>query len=418
MKKIAIKTVLFSIILLISLGVKASGPIKIGVITDTHYLSEKLMDNGKAVNDYIKASGKNIKDAPAVLNKVLDDYLHSDIEVLLICGDITKDGEKESHFDFLNKLKPLQEKGIRIFTIPGNHDINMPNAVKFEGSKTVPVSNISPIEFEEIYADCGYKNAIKKDTASLSYVAELNNKTWLLAIDAARYKEYTTRSISAGRILPSTEKWIVSVLDEARKKDIQVIGMMHWGLTEHIVYQSMFFKDYLVSDWQRLASLFADKGMKTIFTGHFHSNDISAFTSDKGNIIYDIETGTLSAYPFSYRFVELSKDKMNINTKNIIATDQNLNLAEKDKERMQDLSHKQAIQKLKNFGFGLSDLVTVKFADVFSQIFILHAYGDEKPDEHLKESMKQLSAMMDTSMDMNEIELDFPPEDNNLEIIF
>jgi 3',5'-cyclic AMP phosphodiesterase CpdA len=120
---------LYILFLLFTTSILAGKPIKIGVITDTHYLSEKLTDDGYALQDYIQVSGKNIKDAPAVLDKVLDDYLHSDIEVLLVNGDMTKDGEKQSHLDFVNKLKPLQDKGVKVFVIPGNHDINMPNSV-------------------------------------------------------------------------------------------------------------------------------------------------------------------------------------------------------------------------------------------------------------------------------------------------
>lgn len=412
------KQLFLYILFILSCSIYANRPIKIGVITDTHYLSEKLMDNGKALQEYIAASGKNIKDVPAVLDKVLNDYLNSDIEVLLICGDMTKDGEKQSHLDFTAKLKPLQDKGIKIFVIPGNHDINMPNAVGFKGDKWYRTENISPSEFTDIYGTYGYNNAIERDSASLSYVAALDNNTWLLAIDAAKYKEYKTRSISSGRILPETEKWLVKILDKAKKENIQVVGMMHWGLTEHILYQSMFFKDYLVEDWKRLANLFADKGMKVIFTGHFHSNDISLFTSDNGNKIYDIETGTLSAYPFSYRFVELSKDRINIKTSNITSIPQNPALAQDDKQRMQTLSEKMATGKLKSFNFGLSKDVSDKFADVLSQIFILHISGDEKPDEQLKQSLKELSALMDSPMDVNEIELDFPPADNNVEIFF
>lgn len=271
----------------------ASEPIRIGVITDTHYLSEKLMDNGTALQQYIKSSGKNIKATPVVLDKVLNDYLKSDIEVLFVCGDITKDGERQSHLDFIEKLKPLQARGVKVYVIPGNHDINMPNAVGYKGNKTYKVPNITPSEFLGLYADCGYKEALKRDTTSLSYVVRLNDNTWLLAIDAGRYNEYKTSSISGGKVKATTERWMMDVLSEAKSNNIQVVGMMHWGLTEHIMYQSMFFKDYLVNDWQRLANLFADNGMKVIFTGHFHSNDISLFTSDKGNKIYDIETGTL-----------------------------------------------------------------------------------------------------------------------------
>jgi len=44
----------------------------------------------------------------------------SDIEVLLIPGDLTKDGEKLSHLELVQKLEPIIEKGIQTFVIPGN----------------------------------------------------------------------------------------------------------------------------------------------------------------------------------------------------------------------------------------------------------------------------------------------------------
>jgi hypothetical protein len=282
----------------------------------------------------------------------------------------------------------------------------------------LPTANISSGDFAALYKDCGYGNAPERDQNSLSYAAPLDDNTWLLAIDAAGYKEYATGSTTAGKISPETEKWILDILSKARRKDIQVIGMMHWGLAEHIMYQSVIFKDYLVDDRERLANLFADNGMKAVFTGHFHSNDITAFTSDKGNIIYDIETGTLSAYPFSYRFVELDNAGMKIETRNITSVAGNPDLAEEDRQRMLKLSTGLAKGKLRKSGYELPDETSALLANVLGQIFIRHAYGDEKIDGALKDSIDKLSGSMDSPIDINEIQLDFPPADNNLYIKF
>lgn len=408
--------ILFSLFTVVSCA--AQGPVlRMGVITDTHYLSPTLMDGGSAMQDYVLRSGKNVEVVPAALDQVLTDYLNSDIEVLLICGDMTKDGEKQSHIDFAAKLKPLQEKGIKIYVIPGNHDINRPDAVEFRGNKKLKVANVSPDEFTDIYADCGYRGALKYDTASLSYVAKLNHKTWLLAIDAAFYS--TGEASSRGNIEPDTEQWIVDVLDEAQGKGIQVVGMMHWGLNEHIPYQSMVFPEYLIFDWQRLQSLFADKGMKAIFTGHFHSNDITAFTSDAGNTIYDVETGTLSAYPFAYRFVSLSADAMDIATKHVTSLPDFPNLANDDKVRMRELAKDKALGKLKKMGLDMSDETTFLFAGVLGEVFVLHAYGDEKVDDNLRLRIKELIATMNGSTDeLLDFQLDFPPADNDVRIEF
>lgn len=412
------KHIVLQLLLYLSIGLSASNPLKIGVITDTHFLSPQLMDDGYALQDYILSTGKNVKDVPAVLDQVLNDYLQSDIEILLVTGDMTKDGEKQSHIEFTNKLKPLLQKGVKIYAIPGNHDINMPNSIKFAGNKKLPVPNISPEDFTDIYADFGYNNTLRRDSASLSYVTELSDNTWLLAIDAARYKEYTTHSLSSGKITPQTEQWIVDILDEAKQKNIQVIGMMHWGLTEHIMHQSTFFTDYLVQDWKRLAALFADKGLKAIFTGHFHSNDITAFTSESGNTIYDIETGTLVSYPYAYRFVEYTPEKMTINTKHVVSVPDNPNLAEEDKKRMQILSEKQSVSRLKNSGYTLSDSVAEQMAKILGKVFVLHTYGDEQIDDDLRQMIEQLANEMDAPLDMADFAIDFAPADNNVEIVF
>lgn len=404
--------------LLISSVTFANEPLKIGVITDTHYLSEQLMDNGYALDEYIYVSGKNVKYVPAILDQVLNDYLQSDIQVLLVCGDITNDGEKQSHIDFLKKLEPLQKKGVKVYVIPGNHDVNMPHPISFKGNKKFPTDNVSSAMFAELYNNCGYGNAINRDASSLSYVAELNNDTWLLAIDAAKYADYTTSSITSGRILPETEKWVLAMLEEAKLQNKHLIGMMHWGLTEHIIYQSLFFKEYLVDDWKRLANLFADNGMKAIFTGHFHSNDITAFHSDNGSTIYDIETGTLSAYPFSYRFVTLDKGGMSVDTKNIVSIPEKPDLAEADKARMLALSTRLSKIKLKGLGYDLSSDALALFSEVLGQIFIKHAYGDEKVDDQLKQTMEKLATLMETPIDTDDVVLDFPPADNNIEIKF
>lgn len=397
-----------------------SQSLKMGVISDTHYLSEQLMDNGSAIENAVNTSGKDLLAVPEIIDQVLAEYLKSDIKVLLIPGDMTKDGEKQSHIDFVKKLQPLLDKGIKVFVIPGNHDINVPNPSGYKGEKTYPVENITPADFSQIYSNCGYADALKRDTASLSYVAKLDDNSWLLAIDGCRYKEYSTSTISSGQISPATEQWILDVLAEAKQKDIQVMGMMHHGLVEHIMFQATFFKDYVINDWQRLAPLFADSGMKVIFTGHFHANDITEYRSPAGNKIYDIETGSLCAYPFAYRFIEMDKKGLKISTKNITSIPSNLNLAEDNRNTMFQRGRSIAMGKLRSMGMQLPDVTLSLMADMIGKIFVMHLAGDEVVDDELKKTIKQLSKELDSSVPVpvDNLELDFYPADNNVEITF
>lgn len=410
------RKLLFITYLLFTIQLGASEPLKIGVITDIHYLSEQLMDNGYAINSYVYENGKNVIAAPEVLDKVVSDYLNSDINVLFISGDLTKNGEKLSHIDFREKLRPLYDKGVKIFVLPGNHDINIPNPLRYQGNKTFKTENINSEDFANIYADYGYKNAISEDSNSLSYLAELDESTWLLALDVARYQEYKDRPISSGKLKSETEVWMLAILQKAKEQNKQVIAMMHWGIVEHIPFQNRFFPNYLVDDNKRIASLLADNGVKIVFTGHFHSNDITEYVSEKGNQIYDIETGALASYPFSYRLLELSNEQLKIETRNITATENHPNLVAENKEILKRIATARALPMIEKLEIPFPKNKHNQLAEIASDIFLLHLYGDEKVSEDTKTKLVNIFVEMGFPVDdnLNDLNIDFPPVDNNV----
>lgn len=410
------RKLLFITYILFATQLGAVEPLKIGVITDIHYLSEQLMDDGYAINSYVYENGKNVIAAPEVLDKVVSDYLDNNIDVLLVSGDLTKDGEKLSHHDFREKLKPLYNKGVKIFVLPGNHDINIPNPLKYQGNKTFKTENIRAEDFANIYADYGYRQAISRDNNSLSYLAELNPSTWLLSLDVARYQEYKDRPISSGKLKPSTESWMVEILHTAKEQNKQVIAMMHWGVVEHIPFQNRFFPNYLIEDNNRIATLLADNGVKVIFTGHFHSNDITEYVSEKGNKIYDIETGALVSYPFAYRFVTIVENKLKVETRNITATENHPHLVADNREIIKRIATSRALPMIEKLEIPFPQNRYKDLTEIASEIFLLHLYGDEKVAKETKEKLIDIFVEMGFPVDenLNDLNIDFPPLDNNV----
>lgn len=410
------KKLLCILLLFLSIHLSATEPLRIGVITDIHYLSEQLMDNGYSINSYTYETGKNVIAVPEVLDQVIAEYVDSDIEVLLISGDLTKDGEKQSHIEFKSKLKPLVDKGVKIFVVPGNHDINMPNSIRYQGNKTFDTENISPKQFEEIYADYGYKDAIVRDTNSLSYVAALNSSTWLLTLDVACYDEYKDKPTSAGRLKDGTKQWMLDVLQQAKDEGKQVIAMMHWGAVEHIPFQARFFPHYLVEDNKNIATLLADNGVKIVFTGHFHSNDITEFVSEKGYKIYDVETGALVSYPFAYRSVEVTKEQVKIETKNISSTPNHPKLAAESRENLKRIATTRALPMLKKMNFDFPENKQKQLAEIAGEFFVLHLLGDEKVNKEIRDQLLEIFIEMGFPIDddINKVEIDLFPADNNV----
>lgn len=411
------RNIFFLLSILLSWSLFAQQPLKIAIISDTHYLSPKLANNGIALENFESATSRNIEDLHQVLSQVLTKLKTYNPDVLLVAGDITNHGERDSHIDFVAKLKPLTERGTRIFVVPGNHDVNVPNAKAYIGDTPTATSSISAQEFEQIYAQYGYADATKRDSSSLSYLTEVNDSIWLLGIDSNKYKENTTTTISAGRILPETMKWILKILEEANSKNILVLGMMHHGLVEHMPYQSTFMPDYLIDDWERNAETLADNGLKVIFTGHFHSNDITLLTTPKGNKIYDIETGSLAGYPFPYRLITLQNNKLNIESYFIDSIPGKPDLQEEYRLKSEKTARRIAQSKIDSMALPIPSELKDTLIELIVKMQILHMKGDEKIDLEMQQMIEQLSELLGNSnADFSSFELDFPPADNFVEI--
>ena len=406
----------FFFLLCLSLTAPASGPVKIGVISDVHFLSQKLTSESEVLAAFERATGRNIRDLHEVLDSVLLDFQKKEVDVLLISGDLTNHGERQSHIDLTEKLERIRQSGTKVFVVPGNHDINVPDSKAYTGERAVSVESISSDEFAQRYAPFGYGDAFCRDTSSLSYAAEINERTWLLCFDTNRYQDHTNTSITGGRILPQTVQWAESILRLARARNIAVLGMMHHGLVEHMPYQSDFFADYLIEEWQENAGILADAGLKVVFTGHFHSNDISLFTSPSGNTVYDVETASLAMYPFAYRTMQLIDGKLSIDTHFVTSVSGNPGLADQYRSQLEAVTRRVARSRIKGSGVSLPVETEDALVKLIVMMQLMHVRGDEVPDDEIKSAVRSFAGLLDNEESDPDFLFDFPPADNRLVI--
>lgn len=278
--------------------------VKMMVISDIHYFDPSLFSTplNASFQEYIASDRKLIVESSAILKSVLASVETEKPDVLLISGDLTKDGEKIDHEALAAMFKTLSEKGIKVLVIPGNHDVNNPAAYSYLGTSKTQIANVSASEFATIYSNCGYGNAVERDANSLSYVSEPVNGIWVLGIDACHY---SPTSETAGSISASTLAWIKTIIAKAKSENKILVSMMHHGLLEHFAGQSTLFSEYVISDWSNVSTTLADLGLNVIFTGHFHAQDIAKKTTANG-FVFDIETGSTVTAPCPYRVVTLN----------------------------------------------------------------------------------------------------------------
>ncbi len=301
----------------------APQPVRVGVLSDIHLYPTSLGTSGSALAAYIAADPKMLIESEAILNAAIDGLIQEHVKFVIIPGDLTKDGELASHVLMAKHLAKLEQRGIQVYVVPGNHDINNPDAVRYLGDKTRPVAGVTPQLFRAIYQRFGYGQAIARDANSLSYVAEPTPGLWLLAIDSCKYDESKTNEhpVVSGRIRPETMAWIQGVMQDANVQGKQVMAFMHHGVNQHFFGEEQFFGDFLLDDWAATSIQLAQTGLKVVFTGHYHSTD-AAYLVDQSltplSQLCDVETASLAVYPCAYRVATLdSQSQLHIETRRV-----------------------------------------------------------------------------------------------------
>ena len=295
--------------------------LKIAVVSDIHYMDPSLLINsgasGTAFQDYLDQDPKLIQYSDPIFRNVLIDIKAEKPDILLVPGDLTKDGEKVSHLAMAGFFNQLRREGIEVYVVPGNHDINNAKAKVFNGDNAFPVEMTSRTDFETIYGNFGYHNAISRDPNSLSYVVQPRGDLRIIGIDASKYEEYGPEGdVPSGRIKPATLTWILAQLALAKQQHITIFAMMHHNLIEHYDGQSQLDPGYVIDDYVNVANTLVDAGLKIIFTGHYHANDISSYIHN-GKELFDIQTGSLVTAPSPYRMITVKDSTLDVSTKTV-----------------------------------------------------------------------------------------------------
>jgi len=291
------------------------------VFSDLHIYDPTLGTEGKAFEDYLADDRKLLRESTEIMEAAVAAMENEKASFVLVSGDLTKDGERVSHELVANYLSQLEASGKQIYVVPGNHDIKNGHSFKYIGDSTERVPNITAAEFEQIYGEFGYKEALYRDPASLSYVAEPQAGLWLLALDSCIYAENVEdeEPITDGKFSPSTLQWVEEMLEKAARENKAVIVMLHHGIVEHYVGQEKNFGEYVLDDFSAVSKLLAMYNARLVFTGHYHAQDITvARWPETNKFVFDIETGSLVTYPVPYRIISIdAAQKAAVRTKHI-----------------------------------------------------------------------------------------------------
>ncbi|HEM3463801.1 TPA: metallophosphoesterase [Streptococcus suis] len=269
---------------------------KIWIITDLHYLSQDLFDDGEAFS-YIEktAAGKDLRYGKERMEALVEQVEREHPSLLLVSGDLTLNGEKQSMVELSQYFTQIEEKGTEVLVIPGNHDIASGWARAFKGDQQVVTDQVTAQQFSDIFDDHGYQQASSRDQASLSYLAKPFSNAWFLMIDSNIYSDGYGKGAppTNGRIKKETLDWIEVQLQAAKEAGVNLIPVVHHNVLQQ---HAMLSKGYTLDNAADLKALFNQYGIQFGFSGHTHSQNI--VEEDLGQVSYsEVVNGAFSIYP-------------------------------------------------------------------------------------------------------------------------
>lgn len=297
------------------------------VMSDVHYLSPDLIAKNASYEIAENSDRKMFSESADILDRALDVVVEQAPDMVIVPGDLTKDGEYLCHEQVADRYRRAQEaifeatgKQTKFYVINGNHDLNNHHAKDFasagaEDTVAPDAQRTNPTEYKtDIWADFGYPEAtafFDKDgtrDGSLSYVVRPCPGLTLIVVDSCSYNldggDGTLAQETQDGMTQELLDWVCAQAKAAKAAGNVVVAMQHHGIVEHFGYEDEIFGEYLVNknlSYTAVAEAYADAGISAVFTGHMHANDIAAHTSAAGNTVYDIETGSLVTYPSHMR---------------------------------------------------------------------------------------------------------------------
>lgn len=224
-------------LLLMLLCVPAAAQVKIAATADLH------------VNPVIRGTSF-VNPLEPIHMKITEAFLwdaaEQGVDAILLLGDITNQGRLSQHQAILPLLRKAEEAGVRVFVLPGNHDIG----------------EVSTDQFARLYADFGYAEAVSRDASSLSYSVLLEDHL-LLMLDTGGYG---SQQLTA-RLTDQTLSWMQSQLAWAKEKGLQVIAAGHYPLCTKQACEFI--------GKEKAIRLFEDYGVQLYLCGHLHKRCVA-----------------------------------------------------------------------------------------------------------------------------------------------
>lgn len=280
-------------------------------LSDLHYQSKSVWKGTSW--EIEKEEGSTLsRFSEEITKKVIDDIKKDhEIDTIIITGDITNQGDRESHMEMVDILRDLVNSGKKVYTMIASHDFSChPFIIQDGWAKTAIDEFRSEKDACAFYKEFGPNQAISVDDETLSYVVQLNDKIRYISINPSYGdKERNSEMYFSDAFM----LWVKEQADKARNDGCIIIAGVHYPiLTPSPMYKLVGGISCFIKDPIERARQFADMGINLLLTGHTHIFSMNNMVFENSNNFYQVTTSALTAYPPLYRKIEIDENTSDV----------------------------------------------------------------------------------------------------------
>ena len=192
-----------------------------------------------------------------------------------------------------------------------------------EGNPSLGLTEVKPTDEEvagfKVDKDMEYYARASRHGAC-SYVARVNGIT-ILGIDANSHKWTGVKTgaklsvtsslgwqeTTGGYMTEAQLNWLADVVkDDVRDRKL-VLALAHENVLPHFDTEDEVISLFCYDNWEDVYTNMADNGIRYVFTGHQHTNDIESDVSQRGSVFYDFETGSTTCMGAGWRELDIKQ---------------------------------------------------------------------------------------------------------------
>ncbi len=230
-----------------------------------------------------------------------------DTDTVLITGDLTNHGEAYSHEEVKALLQEFTDKGGNPYVYPDTHDYPyFPVHGYGENGEKVPTEHLPEEEVKAMYCPFGRDKAFDTFDDGTTYIAEILPGLYHIAMD---YDFADKENHQSPEFSDELMAWVKKHTEKAAEKGATVICSTHRPIVAPSPAYEVVGKGHSFPDGERRARELADMGVRLFFSGHSHIQCMKEIVSEKGNILYSVQTSSLAAFPPKMRKITLDTEK-------------------------------------------------------------------------------------------------------------